>query len=225
MNNLSTEAREKICKELRYKYSHEIEITEDMMEVAMQYAQDKANNYTQDYKLRQEPLNVYNRFLSGVLGEMAACAWLKRDWHFAHLDSYGDCIYNNRPDLEEIGLPNVGVKSFRPGAVPYCSVYNRDLQILVEVDLNNLKARIVGLMTPEAIQASLGEALALNPNKRSVIYPGYLILPTDFQEVKELANQYRPTDLSDIVRELAESQLRREDKKDKEILKGAKENG
>ena len=225
MNNLSTETREKICKELSYKYSHEIEITEDMMEVAMQYAQDKANNYTQDYKLRQEPLNVYNRFLSGVLGEMAACAWLKRDWHFAHLDSYGDCIYNNRPDLEEIGLPNVGVKSFRPGAFPYCSVYNRDLQILVEVDLNNLKARIVGLMTPEAIQASLGEALALNPNKRSVIYPGYLILPTDFEEVKELANQYRPTDLSDIVRELAESQLRREDKKDKEILKGAKDNG
>jgi len=35
MNNLSTEAREKICKELSYKYSHEIEITEDMMEVAM----------------------------------------------------------------------------------------------------------------------------------------------------------------------------------------------
>ena len=67
--------------------------------------------------------------------------------------------------------------------------------------------------------------MALNPNKRSVIYPGYLILPTDFEEVKKLANQYRPTDLSDIVRELAESQLRREDKKDKEILKGEKDNG
>lgn len=188
------------------------------MEVAKHYAEDKAAMWDKDYKLRQEPLNVYNRFLSGVLGEMAACAWLVQDWRLAHLDSSGDCIYNNRPDLEEIGLSHVGVKSFRPGAFPYCSIYNRDLQILVEVDLVNLKARIVGLMTPEAIQASLGEALSLNPNKRSIIYPGYLLLPTDFEEVKKIADQYKPFDPTELMRELAEGQLKREDQRAKALL-------
>lgn len=228
MNHLSTIEKETICKELSYKYSHEIKITEEMMEVAKNYAEDKAAMRDKDYKLRQEPLNVYNRFLSGVLGEMAACAWLVQDWRLAHLDSYGDCIWNNRPDLEEIGLPNVGVKSFRPGAFPYCSVYNRDLQILVEVDLNQKKARIVGMMTPEAIQASLGEALPQNPNKRSIIYPGYLLLPTDLEEVKEITKQYKPFDGCELIKELAESQLKREEKRCIELLeklKGDKENG
>ena len=225
MISLSTADKEKVYKELSYKYAHEINITGAMLDAAKQYAQDKAEHFSEDYKLRQEPINVYNRFLSGVLGEMAAYAWLVQDWRQAHLDSYGDCIYNNRPDLTEIGLTNVGVKSFRPGAFPYCSIYNRDLQILVEVDLNNLKARIVGLMTPEAIQASLGEALPFNPTKKSVIYPGYLILPSGLDEVQEVANYYKSTE--ELIKELADSQLKREDQRAKallEKLKGDKEN-